>query len=64
MSRSSNASYSRLSSAVLKKRSTGSSVYGMPVVKKERFNEEFDAKSVGKQSMMTTKSLSIFNRNQ
>ena len=64
MSRSSNASLSRLSSAALKKRSTGHSVYNMPIVKKERFNEEFDAKSVGKQSMLNTKSLSIFNRNQ
>lgn len=64
LSRSSNVSSNRLSSAALKKRSTGHSVYNMPFVKKERFNEEFDSKSVGKQSMLNAKSLSTLNRNK
>ena len=45
----------------LQRRFPGASVYQLP--KRERFNEDFDAKSTGKRSVLTTKSLSVFNKN-
>jgi hypothetical protein len=46
-----------------KKRIGSQSIHQMPQ-RRERFNEDFDAKSVNKSSTLTQKSLSIFHRVQ
>lgn len=46
----------------MQRRNPGASLYQLP--KRERFNEDFDAKTVSKHSVLTNKNLSVFNKHQ